>query len=174
RVFSEAEIRKIRSDYLAKIKEKREIKIKKSDFNFIIDKKTLSFDLVAQNYRRNMIISGAITGGAGLIFTGITPLFFSFSNYYKKYYEITGYFYNEAKTPEEINYYYDILKYYGTLNNVYASFSILSLSFGISLSITSFVLFILQNYYIKEGRIIDLNVSFNGKENVNISIGVKL
>ncbi len=94
RVFSEVEIRKIRSDYLAKIKEKREIKIKKSDFNFIIDKKTLSFDLVAKNYRRNMIISGAITGGAGLIFTGITPLFFSFSNYYKKYYEITDHFYN--------------------------------------------------------------------------------
>ncbi|HOV13407.1 MAG TPA: LamG domain-containing protein, partial [Spirochaetota bacterium] len=172
RVLSPIEIKSIYDEYINKSKKK--IEIKKIDFNFNKKNDNISFEVLTKNYRKNMLISGIITGGTGLVFIGLSPLFISFSNYYKKYYNITNYFYENAVSKGEIDYYYDVLKYYAGLNNTFSALSVLSLPIGISLSITSFILFILQNYYIKDNNIIDLNVYFENNQKINLSVGIKL
>ena len=90
----------------------------------------------------------------------------------QKYYNITNYFYENVSSKGEVDYYYDILKHYSILTNTFSTLMILSLPFGISLSITSFIIFIMQNYYIKDKKIIDLNLYFEEDQKLTLSFGV--
>lgn len=177
RELSETEINKTYKDFsdeLKRIKDLKKIELPKIDFKFNVKKEKIPFEIIAKNYRKNMIIAGITTGVIGLAFIGISPLFLYFSNYYKSYYNITNYFYENSVTKERVDYYYDILKYYSNLNNAFVSLSIIFIPIGVTFSITSFILFILQNYYIKDNKIIDLNLFFDAKENIGLSVGIKL
>ncbi|OHD08804.1 MAG: hypothetical protein A2086_04395 [Spirochaetes bacterium GWD1_27_9] len=177
RIFDSSDVEYFYKNAINAYNRKKQIKInkKKSTQNNIINKDNIQTDLNLKisNYKKSMIISGAITGSLGLTFLGLTPLFFNLGDYYKSHYNLIYPLYQEAKTSSEIEHYYNVLKSYSTLSNVLYGFGIPLIPLGISLSVTSFFLFIFSNYYLKNDKAIKVDLGLQNN-NINFSLGIKL